>query len=87
MNGKTAPAERITPAEALQLFDFATAKEIYIARELYTAYKEIHETHFNLADANAEELYKLCELLSFVYDTGRVQGIREERAKKRGATV
>lgn len=75
MNGKQAPAERITPEEAIALFQYAKIEEMYRAKSLYDTYRQHKKT-------DTDSLWDIMSLLSFVYDTGRVQGIREERAKR-----
>lgn len=67
--------ELITPDEAIKLFDYAGIQEIYIARNLYVCYRE----HKGRDD---DRLMDMLSLLAFIYDSGRVQGIREERLKK-----
>ena len=76
MVGKTTPPELITAEEAIALFEFATVSEMYTVKELaevYRAYKGIA----------SERLWDTLGLLSFIYDTGRIQGIREEQAKRK----
>lgn len=67
----------VDPAEAVKLFGRCSLAVIANVRKFY----EVHE-------AQSEE-YKTSwgdlGLLGFIYQTGRVQGIREERAKKKGA--
>lgn len=79
MIGKNEIIPRINADEALSLFRYANAREMHIAKELYDAYRAKHGT-----DQNA--LWDMLRVLSFIYDTGRVQGIREERARKTTAT-
>ena len=71
----------IEPQEAIALFGYAKTEEMQRAKELYEAYIEAKEVSckplWDLLD-----LWDLMSVLSFVYDTGRVQGIREERAKR-----
>ena len=76
MTGKTLPAQMITPEEALDLFKHSTIEEIYRAQDLFDAYKE--SDLYKDSDAR----WKFFNLLSFIYGAGRIQGIREERAKK-----
>ena len=75
MVGKKLPEKMIGTDEALMLLDYATVEEMHRAMELYRAYRESQGT-------DSDYLWDLAKLLSFVYDTGRIQGIREERAKK-----
>ena len=75
MLGKKLPPIRITPEEAIALFEYATAEEMYRAKALYDTYREAKGTH-------TDSLWDIMSLLSFVYDTARIQGIREERAKR-----
>ena len=75
------PPVRINPDEAITLFKYARCEEMYRAKDLFDEFKKAK----GLRDAAMWELLDLWEvisLLSFVYDTGRVQGIREERAKR-----
>lgn len=76
MTGKTLPAQMITPEEALDLFKHSTVEEIYRAKDLCDAYKEANPYK------DADFQWKFFNLLSFIYSAGRIQGIREERAKK-----
>lgn len=74
MIGKYSPQELITPEEAIVLFKHARVTEMYRAKDLYDAY-------IGSRKQSGNALWELMSLLSFIYDTGRVQGIREERAK------
>ena len=76
MTGKNLPAQMITPEEALALFEHSTTEEIMRAKELCDAYQEANPYK------DADHRWKFYNLLSFVYGAGRVQGIREERAKR-----
>ena len=75
MNGKHLPPLRIDPQEAIALFTHAKTEEMYRVKELYTAYREVRGT-------DTDSLWDIMSLLSFVYDTARIQGIREERASR-----
>lgn len=81
MNGVKLPPVMIEPQEAIVLFGYAKTEEMQRAKKLYEAYIEAKEVRckplWDLLD-----LWDLMSVLSFVYDTGRVQGIREERAKR-----
>lgn len=81
MNGVKLPPVMIEPEEAIKLFRHAKTEEMYRAKELYEAYIEAKEMTckplWDLLDK-----WDLMSVLSFVYDTGRVQGIREERARR-----
>ncbi len=81
MTGTTMPPVRINPEEAITLFKYARCEEMYRAKDLFDEFKKAR----GLQDAALWALLDLWEvmtLLSFVYATGRVQGIREERAKR-----
>lgn len=81
MNGVKLPPVMIEPQEAIALFGYAKTEEMQRAMDLYETYIEAKEVSckplWDLLD-----LWDLMSVLSFVYDTGRVQGIREERAKR-----
>ena len=67
----------VDPAEAVKLFGCCGLAVTANVRKFY----EVHE-------AQSEEYKTLwgdLGLLGFIYQTGRVQGIREERARKKGA--
>ena len=76
MTGKTLPAQMITLEEALSLFEHSTVEEIMRAKDLCDAYQEANPCK------DADFQWKFFNLLSFIYGAGRIQGIREERAKK-----
>lgn len=76
MTGKAPIQQLITPAEAMELFKYASVWEMYIAKDLYDFYGAKRER-------NSDSLWDMMSLLSFIYDTGRVQGMREERAKRK----
>lgn len=82
MNGtKRLPPVMIEPQEAIALFAHAKTEEMQRAKELYETYRDAKEMRYKpLWDTL--DLWDIMSLLSFVYDTGRVQGIREERAKR-----
>lgn len=74
MIGKYSPQELITPEEAIALFEYGTIAEMYTAKALFDIYRQRH-------GVDADRLWDTMRVLAFVYDTGRIQGIREERAK------
>lgn len=76
MTGKAPIQQLIAPAEAIELFKYAGIREMYIAKDLYDFYRAQR-------GRNSDSLWDMMSLLSFVYDTGRVQGMREERAKRK----
>lgn len=76
MTGKAPIQQLIAPAEAMELFKYAGVREMYIAKDLYDFYRAKRER-------NSDSLWDMMSLLSFIYDTGRVQGMREERAKRK----
>lgn len=76
MTGKAPIQPLIAPAEAIELFKYAGIREMYIAKDLYDFYRAQR-------GRDSDILWDTMSLLSFIYDTGRVQGIREERAKRK----
>ena len=76
MIGKAPFQQFIEPAEAISLFRYAGCQEMYIAKDLHVIYREQR-------GKDSDSLWDMMSLLSFVYDTGRVQGMREERAKRK----
>lgn len=68
--------ERITPEEAVALFQYATAEDIQIAKAFYDEYRKQNGT-------DKDTLWDIVCLVAFAFDTGRVQGLREARARKR----
>lgn len=76
MTGKAPIQQLITPAEAMELFEYAGVCEMYIAKDLHDFYRAKR-------GKDSDSLWDMISLLSFIYDTGRVQGIREERAKRK----
>lgn len=62
----------VTPEEAFVLSDYRTIKDVYIVNEIAEACKRTDE----------EKHYRTF-LLAVIWNAGRVQGIREERQKKK----
>lgn len=77
MLGKTTPPELITPAEAINLQPFSLGSSLVRATNLYSTYEK------RKGYIGEEDIFEFMCALAFVYDTGRIQGIREERARKR----
>lgn len=76
MTRKVPIQQLITPAEAMELFRYAGIQEMHIA-------KDLHDFYRTQKGSSSDSLWDMMSLLSFVYDTGRVQGMREERAKRK----
>lgn len=76
MTGKALVQQLIAPAEAMELFKYAGIREMYIAKDLYDFYRA-------QKGRDSDSLWDIMSLLSFIYDTGRIQGMREERAKRK----
>ena len=76
MIGKAPFRQLIEPAEAMKLFRYAGCQEMCIAKDLHDIYREQR-------GEKGDSLWDMMSLLSFVYDTGRIQGMREERAKRK----
>ena len=75
MIGKKEHVERITPAEALALFQHATSEDMCIAKDLYEAYRKAH-------GIDTDYLWDVLSLMAFAYTAGTIQGIREARQKE-----
>ena len=76
MTGKTPFNQLIEPAEAMEMFKYADMQEMKIATDLNNFYwKKRGSENIRLWDA--------MKLLSFIYGTGRIQGMREERARRK----
>lgn len=77
MISKKESPQLITTEEAVTLCaKFATLDDIYTAEDIYLAYID------KVKGTCGERYAEMCAL-SAVYLTGRIQGIREERAKRR----
>lgn len=76
MMGKNTFTELITPSEAKGLMKHATLHEAVVTMLLC---EEYYSRPFSELSVDWEFL----QFLSFLYDTGRIQGIREERQKQR----
>jgi len=76
MTGKNMPQELITPEEAWRLFEYSSAEAMFRTISLCHIFVERDEKTTDLA-------FNFYSLLAFCYDTGRCQGIREERAKRK----
>lgn len=78
MVGEMPITELISPQEALSLSQFITAGEIIIAMNLITTYLQQNPLSENFK-------WDIDLLIAYVYSTGRVQGIREERQKRKNS--
>lgn len=74
-NEMTSKIRELKELIGLALFTHAKVEEMYRVKDLYTAYREARGT-------DTDSLWDIMSLLSFVYDTARIQGIREERARR-----
>lgn len=76
MTGKNGlPPLMIEPQEAIKLLPHSTTEEMHRAKALYEAYIEQVEANPNKSQ------WEFIRLLSFIYDTARIQGIREQKEK------
>lgn len=73
MVDKLAFESLVTPAEAVELAMFRTYKDVRIASEVATE-------HNRLLDVDSTAW-----VMGAIWNAGRIQGIREERAKRRDA--
>lgn len=80
MTGKEPVNPLITPAEAFELSKHINVSETQLAIELFDFFRAHRIT-------SREPYWDLACALAFIYDTGRVQGIREERAKRKRANA
>lgn len=76
MTGKTVSPRLLSALEAAHLFQYANLADMYTAIELAGAYS-------TLKGAGRDPRWDAKAMLWFIYDAGRVQGIREERAKRK----
>lgn len=75
MVGLCMPPQRVPPEEAYRLFGFATT-------EIYERVMELNSYYESKSRPSDDEFFAHYSLLAFVYGAGRMQGIREERAKR-----
>lgn len=66
----------VTPAEAVLLSQFRTLKDIYIAEAISKEFERTGDIKGSFGG-----------LLGTVWNAGRIQGIREERAKKSSSSA
>lgn len=77
MISKKESPQLITTEEAVTLcIKFATLDDVYTAEDIYLAYMD------KVKDTRDERYVEMCTLAA-IYSAGRIQGIREERAKRR----
>lgn len=77
MISKKESPQLITTEEAVTLcIKFATLDDVYTAEDIYLAYMD------KVKDTRDESYAEMCALAA-IYSAGRIQGIREERAKRR----
>lgn len=78
MHGKFTPKQMITPEEAVRLTDH---EHVGITAHLASDFKVAY-----IADQKRRGMYEHLGdifLHAFLFDAGRIQGIREERARRR----
>lgn len=74
MTGAWLPDERITPDEATELFRFAGCDLLQRAMDLYEAYRRER-------GVDSDPVWDAGCVAAYLYGAGRIQGMREERAK------
>lgn len=88
MYGREHPMKLITPQEAIKLYNFATLAEVFTTKELFEVYGEsggeIPSCCIGIA---GDDMFSLCKMFAFMYDVGRVQGMREVRATRKGRRI
>ena len=67
----------INPTEALELFSHCRCYNMKRIKDLATAY--IKQKNLK----NDSSVWQFLIFLSFIYETGRIQGIREERMRRK----
>lgn len=68
----------VSPAEAVSLNErFGTMEEWYFSKEIFNEWKKT----LNVSDIQEPE-FSFFKLLSACFNAGRINGIREERAKR-----
>ena len=75
MEGWNLPAERISPQEAVLLFRFARTDLFSRVQSLVTAYRA------RFGSCHKDPDWDAYKLLCYIYATGCIQGMREERAR------
>lgn len=74
---RTTPPELITPHEAAELSDkYGTTDDIYRADDIYKAFIE-------LKGSESDNRWKFLYAIAAIYTAGRIQGIREERSRRK----
>lgn len=67
----------VSPKEAIHLYQYATVVSVYLAKEIAEEYAKTK--HISLAN----QPFEFFVLLSLLLETGRIQGIRQERQKRK----
>jgi len=71
------PPELITPQEAAALSDkFGTTDDIYRADDIYNEFMK-------MKDSESDNRWKFLRAIAAIYTAGRIQGIREERSRRK----
>ena len=78
MTGKCRPPRLITPEEAVKVFGYASIDSFFEVAKLWK-YGSLNIKHLHGEPVS----FVHTALLAFIYETGRVQGIREERARRK----
>ena len=77
MKGKKAHKRLVDPLEIVELFDrFGTAEAIADAAAIFYEWQE-------RGKKNTDRLFDRLCLLGAIFEAGRIQGIREERSRRR----
>lgn len=75
MKAHTHAFSKLTPKEAAELLNFTTTDIFEHVKSLYDYYSK------NCANSG-DSLWEYISILALMYNSGRVDGIREERARK-----
>lgn len=74
---RTTPPELITPQEAAALSNkFGAADDIYRADDIYNEFMK-------LKSSESDNRWKFLCAIAAIYTAGRIQGIREERSRRK----
>ena len=72
-----------TIEEIMQLTEHTTLTKTYIAKDIYTEYERKYEREYKDTRNSYDHYGMFLLAIGTIFDAGRIQGIREERARKK----